>query len=461
MAGARPYPVVRVASVPLPRYRCFRLGVPSARLTDALIWHAADMLHLASPFLIGARAAALARQLRVPSVAVYQTEVAAYLRHYRGLGWGEATVWKWLRTIHNGVDRTLAPSNTAAADLNAHGIRNVWLWGGGVDATRFHPSKRNSAVRRALAPNGETLVGYVGRVAAEKRLDLLGATSRLRGVRLVVIGDGPARREAERALPQAVFLGFRGGEHLARLFASLDVFVHAGPHETFCQSIQEAQASGVSVVGSWAAEEFRRIGAPNLVQVPLGVDLTTFHPAQRDEGMRDRYAGRDEVLLVHCSRLSSEKRSDLAVAALAALRAGGMPAVLVVIGDGPQRSALERRSAGLPVCFTGFLPHRESVAKLLASADVAVQPGPVETFGLAALEALACGTPAVVNAASALPEVVGDVGATAAGTGPGLSAAVRQLLSRDPAQRRADARARAEGFGWPASVDGFLRAHGV
>jgi len=163
VAGARPYPVVRVASVPLPRYRCFRLGVPSARLTDALIWHAADMLHLASPFLIGARAAALARQLRVPSVAVYQTEVAAYLRHYRGLGWGEATVWKWLRTIHNGVDRTLAPANTAAADLNAHGIRNVWLWGRGVDATRFHPSKRNSAVRRTLAPNGEMLVGYMGR----------------------------------------------------------------------------------------------------------------------------------------------------------------------------------------------------------------------------------------------------------------------------------------------------------
>ncbi len=212
---------------------------------------------------------------------------------------------------------------------------------------------------------------------------------------------------------------------------------------------------------SWAAEEFRRIGAPNLVEVPLGVDLTTFHPAQREQRVRDRYAGRDEVLLVHCSRLSIEKRSDLALAALVALRAGGVPAVLVIIGDGPRRSALERRSTGLPVWFTGFLPHRESVAQLLASADVAVVPGPVETFGLAALEALACGTPAVVNAASAVPEVVGDAGAAAAGTGPGLSAAVRQLLSRDPAQRRADARARAERFGWPASVRGFLRAHGL
>jgi alpha-1,6-mannosyltransferase len=151
----------------------------------------------------------------------------------------------------------------------------------------------------------------------------------------------------------------------------------------------------------------------------------------------------------------------LAVAALAALRAVGVPAVLVVIGDGPRRSALERRAVGLPVSFTGFLPDRESVAKLLASADIAVAPGPVETFGLAALETLACGTPAVVNAASALHEVVGDAGAAAVGTGPGLSAAVRRLLSRDPARRRADARARAERFGWSAWVKGFLRAHGI
>ena len=179
--------------MPLPRYRGFRLGVPGARLTDALVSHAPDVLHLASPFLIGARGVALAGRHRLPTVAVYQTDVAAYLRHYRGLGWGEATVWTWLRTIHNGADRTLAPSAAAVADLTAHGIHNVRLWGRGVDATRFDPRKRSAAVRRALAPRGETLVGYVGRLAPEKRLDLLAATSRLPGVRLVVIGDGPAR----------------------------------------------------------------------------------------------------------------------------------------------------------------------------------------------------------------------------------------------------------------------------
>ncbi|MFK3980005.1 glycosyltransferase [Micromonospora sp. NPDC050397] len=207
----------------------------------------------------------------------------------------------------------------------------------------------------------------------------------------------------------------------------------------------------------WAAAEFRRIGTPNLTQVPLGVDLEAFHPERHDPEVRAEYATADEVLLVHCSRLSPEKRPDLAVDALVALREAGVPATLVVVGDGPRRAALEYRATGLPVHFTGFLPDRDRVAALLASADVVVAPGPVETFGLAGLEALACGTPVVVNAASALPEVVGEAGLGADGTGAAFAEAIVTLLSRP--ERRATARARAERFGWAASVEGFLQAH--
>ncbi|WP_205800951.1 glycosyltransferase [Micromonospora thermarum] len=210
----------------------------------------------------------------------------------------------------------------------------------------------------------------------------------------------------------------------------------------------------------WAAEEFDRIAAP-VELVPLGVDLDTFRPDRADAAQRERYADATEVLLVHCARMSVEKRPELAVDALAELRRAGVPAVLVMVGDGPLRPALVRRAEGLPVTFTGFLPDREVVAALLASADVVLAPGPVETFGLAGLEALACGTPVVVNAASALPEVVGSAGLAAYGSAASLAEAVRRLLARPEEERRRAARARAEEFGWPASVAGFLRMHGA
>jgi alpha-1,6-mannosyltransferase len=165
------------------------------------------------------------------------------------------------------------------------------------------------------------------------------------------------------------------------------------------------------------------------------------------------------VLIVHCGRLSPEKRPQRSVDALARLRASGVPAVLVVAGDGPLRARLERRAArgGLPAHFTGFLPAPEAVATLLATADVVIAPGPVETFGLAALEALACGTPVVVSGSSALAEVVGAAGVAVAGED--FAAGVLGVLRRPAAGRRAAARARAEQFGWPAAVGGFLAAH--
>jgi alpha-1,6-mannosyltransferase len=210
----------------------------------------------------------------------------------------------------------------------------------------------------------------------------------------------------------------------------------------------------------WAAAEFERIGAGNVVRVPLGVDLATFTPRVAGSGqVRARYAAEGQVLLVHCGRLSAEKKPQRSLITLATLRASRLPVRLVVAGDGPLRPRLERRAAhaGLPVTFAGFLPGRADLAALLASADVALAPGPAETFGLAALEALACGTPVVVSAESALPEVAGEAGASV--PGEDLAAGVRAVLARPERARRAAARARAEQYDWATAVRGFLAVH--
>jgi phosphatidylinositol alpha 1,6-mannosyltransferase len=274
VAGRFPYPVVRVPSVPMPGYPSFRLGLPSRRLTEALVGHGADVVHLASPFFLGARGSAVAQRLRLPHVAVYQTDIPAYAAAYRMRGIGEAAAWRWLRAIHNGADRTLAPSTASATALHAHGVERVWLWRRGVDTVRFDPKHRSAGVRRALAPNGEILVGYVGRLAVEKRVDLLAPIVALPGVRLVVIGGGPAEPMLRKALPGAVFLGPRQGAQLARLYASLDVFVHSGPYETFGQTIQEAAASGLPVVAPAAGGPVDLVvdGVTGYLVPPLSAD---------------------------------------------------------------------------------------------------------------------------------------------------------------------------------------------
>lgn len=246
--GSPDYPVVRVPSLPMPGYRRFRLGVPSRKIRAALLGHRTDLVHLASPFCLGARGSAVAQHLGVPAIAVYQTDIPGYARAYHTGRLGEAAAWRWLRGIHDAADRTLAPSAASAACLHAQGIGRVWLWGRGVDTKRFAPAHRSASLRRSLAPGGEVLVGYVGRLAAEKRVDLLAQVATLPGTRLVIVGSGPAEATARRALPAAVFLGQREGAELARIFASLDIFVHAGCYETFGQTLQEAAASGLPVV---------------------------------------------------------------------------------------------------------------------------------------------------------------------------------------------------------------------
>ncbi|MFH8287461.1 glycosyltransferase family 4 protein [Streptomyces antibioticus] len=241
-----PCPVVRVPSLPLPGYPQVRVALPSRRVAAAIADHRADIVHLASPFILGVRGMAAAARLGIPAVAVYQTDLAGYARTY--VHAGEAAAWRRIRSVHAAADLTLAPSSAALHDLETHGVPRVKLWRRGVDTERFRPDRRDEALRRALAPNGELIVGYVGRLAPEKQVELLSGVCGLPGVRVVVVGDGPSGPQLPEALPGAVFLGRRTGDDLARIFASLDVFAHTGPFETFCQTVQEAMASGVPVV---------------------------------------------------------------------------------------------------------------------------------------------------------------------------------------------------------------------
>ncbi|MCK6081834.1 glycosyltransferase [Microbacterium sp. EYE_5] len=236
-----------VPSFPLPTYPAVRLAVPpAASIARDLSRFGADVVHLASPFLLGWQGVLAAESRGIPSVAVYQTDVIAYTGRY-GVAKATALAEAQVRRLHRRATLTLAPSAAARAQLTALGVDRVALWGRGVDGDRFRPDRRDEVWRAMVAP-GEHIVGYVGRLAPEKQVEDLVALRGIPGVRLVIVGDGPSRPSLERLLPEAIFLGHLGGEALAAAMASFDVFVHPGESETFGQTIQEAQASGVPVV---------------------------------------------------------------------------------------------------------------------------------------------------------------------------------------------------------------------
>jgi phosphatidylinositol alpha 1,6-mannosyltransferase len=225
------------------------MAVPKKYLEPLLEGFAPDVIHLASPIFLGHYVARIARKAGIPTVSVYQTDIAGFARHY-GLTIAHNTLKKWVSRIHQASDITLAPSKWACRDLEQNGVKNVRLWKRGVDLVNFTPARRDESLRSNIAGGKEKLiVGYVGRIANEKRIDDLKILDQQKDIQLVIVGDGPAAPRIKKELPGARFVGYQSGTELARYVASFDIFVHTGKHETFCQGIQEALASGVPVIG--------------------------------------------------------------------------------------------------------------------------------------------------------------------------------------------------------------------
>ena len=225
------------------------VGFPQRSMEPLIEGFNPDVIHLASPFFLGKYATRIAQRLKIPTLSIFQTDVAGFARHY-GLSIAHSQLTNWVANIHKQTDRTLAPSTWSCDQLMSSGVDNVALWQRGVDSVKFNPAKRSAELRNSLqqGDSDKVIVGYVGRLANEKRIEDLVPLHDRDDVQLVLVGDGPARQKLERMLPRARFVGYKSGEDLAAHYASFDLFVHTGKHETFCQSIQESLASGVPVI---------------------------------------------------------------------------------------------------------------------------------------------------------------------------------------------------------------------
>jgi glycosyltransferase involved in cell wall biosynthesis len=241
--------VVALPSVGIPAAPESRLALPHPVVVNHLNEFQPDLIHLFSPALLSVSGMLVGRQNRIPVVANYQTDLPGYAHHY-GMPFLSTVVRDWLRYVHNGCHLTLVPSNWTLRDLRKMGYHRLRKWGRGVNGERYHPNRRSSAWRENLLAgrNPDSLLCiYVGRLANEKRIDLLLEAARTPGVALTIIGDGALRSELEErfAGTGTHFTGYLYGDDLADAYASADAFMFTGANETFGQVVQEAMASGL------------------------------------------------------------------------------------------------------------------------------------------------------------------------------------------------------------------------
>ncbi len=248
--------LVSIPSIPVPGRPEYRISLGlTQRHRQLLTAFEPDLIHIATPDLLGLQALLLARRRGIPVVASYHTHFSAYLKYYH-LQWSERMLWAYLRWFYRQCRQVYVPSTSMIEILRAHGIdHNLYLWERGVDTVLFNPAQRSLSWRRNVlgVADDEVVVAYVGRLVWEKGLDVLAATiDRLRQDqvphRCLIVGEGPARRELEGRLPDAIFTGYLEGRALARAYASADVFFFPSETETFGNVTLEAMASGLPAV---------------------------------------------------------------------------------------------------------------------------------------------------------------------------------------------------------------------
>ena len=245
-------PVVALPSLGMPNNPETRMALPSLIVASRLEEFQPDLIHMFSPALLSVSGMLIGRMRHIPVIANYQTDLPGYAERY-GLPVFSQPMRDWLRFIHNGCHLTLVPSKTTHHQLKSWGYRRLRDWGRGVNGARFNPRHHSNEWRTRLL-NGRDpdslLCIYVGRLANEKRVDLLRDVARIPGIALTIIGDGSRRDELEAlfAGTNTHFTGYLFGDDLSYAFASADIFTFTGPNETFGQVVQEAMASGLPAV---------------------------------------------------------------------------------------------------------------------------------------------------------------------------------------------------------------------
>lgn len=251
--------------IPVPSKRM--PGRPEYRITTAfppkaqarLEQFRPNLVHIATPDILGFKALRWAGKNGIPVVSSYHTHFTSYLKYYK-LSLLEPFLWKYLKWFYGQCRHLYVPTPSMAETLSEKGVEcELKIWARGIDNSKFGPGKRDSSWRREHGfDDNDLVITFVSRLVWEKNLRLFADVVRRLmekhfNVKALIVGDGPAADEMKEIFPEAVYTGFLKGENLARAYAGSDIFFFPSDTETFGNVTLEAMASGLPCVVANAA----------------------------------------------------------------------------------------------------------------------------------------------------------------------------------------------------------------
>ncbi len=242
-------PMFQVSSFPFPLYKDYRVALPTVKNFDSVLdAFKPDIIHFNSPCPLAFAALKYGRKHDIPVVSTYHTHFLSYATYYKLTALTDAC-WKLYHKMYDRCAQVYVPSLPIIDELEKGRLQNLVYLPHGVDTTQFNPSFRSPAWKKNVGAESTFVLLYAGRLVWEKDLHLLPLISdalrrKYDRVQFVLAGDGPARAELQKRMPEALFLGHLNSHQLAEAYASSDAFIFPSRTETFGNVTLEAMACG-------------------------------------------------------------------------------------------------------------------------------------------------------------------------------------------------------------------------
>jgi glycosyltransferase involved in cell wall biosynthesis len=311
---------IRVPTISVPLNSTYKMALPALagnRISSTMEEFAPDVIHIATPSILGHFALNLASNYQIPVISIYHTHFISYVDYYLRYAPFLIEMLKPMvsdnqKNFYNQCDIIYVPAESIAVELRSMKIegKRLKLWKRGIDTSVFSPDRRNPDAMEDITGNSKPTILFASRLVWEKNLETLIAIyteidKRNIDVNILIAGDGVARKDCEKRMPKAIFVGNKEHAALAVLYASADIFLFPSVSETYGNVVVEAMASGLPciVANGGGSADFIDQGVNGFKCSPYDAEdyLSKIKMLLEDKALRSQFVANGLTLSKQCN----------------------------------------------------------------------------------------------------------------------------------------------------------------